>query len=588
MLTQNLSPLEVAACIQRMHLQELLNVHTPPMLLRACLHNTLTTSGVLDLTVVPLDGTADEWQACMLRIMPEACERAFTDIKLHPCTPWMLQDAAETTAEPESPESEASKLFQASTTGIAPTLPEMNHLSDVAARAFIYAARQIGSLQAFTRTILQSVKADTPATAVVEQPVCFTPILREMTSVTSLDFSTSTYKHSQPGYVSSIISSLPQLQAITLPVFNEAGVAPRHPRRENPEKTAASELALIQPESDSCKSDFRALPIALRSLPSLQSLVLLLSRSNSYIASLVGGLAGRNEHGTVVGDGCRVSLTRLEFIPADESYFSGSGPGSERLGPLTAFQVMSGASRFSELQQLALHVVPFDRSEPDTVYDVEYRLGQLAGLTALTKLDITYDTYKGMFARILRGGTSMVFDFLAELARAFSPLQDLKELRFFCPCGQVRPAEFAIDGFTPENTAQLEKFKEFAKPLDDLVVRGIDGDATYPFARVLKGVQSIQSIRIVDMHHEFSGCQFRNAEMARQLENLQHLTELELDLSQRFPEDCSEGMAASLRSMKHLKKLSIKQEWPAKGHSLLVQAATMTALQVRDLSSLID
>lgn len=640
-----------------MYLQELLNIYTPLPLLRACLHNNLVTSGVLDLTVVPLDTAADAWHACMMRIMTEACAMPFTDIKMHPATPSMLKAAADqqqgtwqswgaASSQPFSPSTPTQQpavqepinpqplaqqppdqhlakqepRAQQPPGGTSPAVPvqrvpqsidtwpstsatsSISHLTAAVQGASIHCpttpdvqthiaesaeAEEPSLLPVYMATALLPPAASSVAVRCLDYPdqFEFKPILRSLPSVTSLDFSASSHKHAQPQYISNIIAALPALQAVTLPVFNESGVAPRFrgnaPRTSGRDPMHEYQAVFNPPSSEGFTAGLEALAESLSGLQSLQSLVMLLSDSDSYIARIVNVLADSADSA-----GVRSSVTRLEFIPADDTYFMSWGDNFHRLMHHTACDVLEAVSRFYQLRQLAVHVVPLDRSEPDVVADFPEYLGQFSGLTALTKLDISYDTLEGMFALIFRATSSQsVFAFLEALATTLQPLQSLKVLQFMCPAGQLRPAEYDVHLIGPENTARLEKFKTFACRLDAVVVRGRDGDATYPFASILKGVRSIQSVHIVDtlQEYEFEGCQFRSAQIATEIQNLHFLTELVLDLSHEFPEDCCAGLAESLRNLQHLRKLSITQRWPAPDHSLLLPAAGMTALQVRSM-----
>lgn len=467
----------------------------------------------------------------------------------------------------------------------------------------------------------------------------FQPILKSMQSVTSLGFSPDPHRTAEPRYVASILSMLPALQAVTLPVFKDSAAtthitqrtracssmrtelhsldnltaeissqgqgfgcqgvgsdgissqgisamhathAPEHASRSlpldeslctsrsghryEPLRSNSLEETLCEPDTawrSTFTEDVEALGLCLRSLRSLDSLVVQLYGSDAYVFSLVKVLfdVDSADCDTAESPGLRTcTLTRLEFVPAAENYYSPWGDDSQRLRHSTSCDVLCAVARLSTLQHLAVQVLPIDRSDPHVVSDVPKYLGQLSGLTALTKLDISYDTTEGMFSLIFHAPSSQsVFAFLETLATTLEPLRSLRVLHFVCPSGQLRPAEYDVHLMGPVNTARLDKFRQFALGLEDVLVRGKDGDVVYPFARILEGVPAIRTVQLVDEVEEYAGCQLRSREIAFELRNLQFLTELRLHLSSKLPTECAVALAESLCFLQHLKRLYIEQ-----------------------------
>ena len=540
MLAQRLNELDLATCIQRMHLHELLSASVPLPLLRACLHNSLATSGFLDVSAVQLHSDQNASGACgvscMQRIMAEACMMPFSTLKLCPCAP-----------EPLCLRMHAT------------------HASD---------GQKQGTKKRKRRQTTHAVEGTDAEGG--EDRNDFRPILKPMQSVTALDFSAAYSTCGEPVYVRGILAMLPALQAVTLPVFKkdvadhssgeDSSVDVSEYDGSNPE-LFVQQLLRPQQLSRPCKftEDIEALGVSLRGMKALESVVVLLEGSNGYLSSLVSRMVSVASADCATAESAVPSgfaLTRLEFRPTGEMYHHPVDGNSHRVWHSTARDVLRAVARLRTLRHLAVPVVPCIRCNPHVVSDVPEYLGQLSGLTALTKLDITYDTSMGPFALIFYAPSNQsVFSFLETLAKTLVPLRSLRVLNFVCPQGQLRPAEYDARLMGPVNKARLEKFKQFVLGLDDVIVRGIDGDALYPFAGVLEGVEAIQNVTIIDKVEQFDGCQFRSREIARSLRNLQFLTELRLHLSHEIPDSCVRGLAESVRCLQHLKTLYLEQAW---------------------------
>lgn len=133
----------------------------------------------------------------------------------------------------------------------------------------------------------------------------------------------------------------------------------------------------------------------------------------------------------------------------------------------------------------SVHVVPEERFCPSVLVDVPKYLGRFTWLPALAHLDVLYDTdvHYDSLSIFRHHSSQSLAVFLRVLARTLQPLQNLKVLKFVCPTGELWPTECHVRSMEQERRAQQETFRNFATSLDDVDVRGIDGEALYPFAK---------------------------------------------------------------------------------------------------------
>lgn len=556
LLTEHLNEIELAICLQNMVLGDFINDATPTTFLHEFLNDSLRSSGTLDLTVVP---HANSWSSCMARVLKAASRAPFRHLKMYARSLVMPPEASYSCSWCSQ-----ADLFPSENPHKIRRISNMDDVKAISSR----------------KRHVRELNEDAPDTARqwlsgfmnekarkeygIHEHGNNAPLplrlseLKSLSSIVSLDLTTEAYRLAVPQIHNIVLSMLPALQAVTMPVL--AGPS-SHPRASalfsNPYIDPVHQERAID---EMVCTDVVDLAHSLASLDSLQSLTLRLTCPNRGCMTLFRRLCQAQMRMTT---DLVHSLTRLRFISFDADCSEDASPQSCKLKANEALELVQHIAKFQGLQSLSLQMVPGIRDWPDVVEDIPEYLRHISSLTGLTCLSIYYDVAATARRTLIfqqAPSSRSVFAFLEKLARALEPLKGLKVLHFLCDAGITRPAEYDVHHITQNIEARLQVFRAFARRLDEVVVRGFDGDTTYPFAHLFRDVQSIKQVEICDVPESMPhlGCQFRSPEMARDLQNLQSLTELRLTLSKDLPKDCFEALGVSIATLKHLRKLYIE------------------------------
>lgn len=302
---------------------------------------------------------------------------------------------------------------------------------------------------------------------------------------------------------------------------------------------------------------------ALCSLSALYSVVIPVSKCTSGVATLCQEL----------GSGCN-RLTRLEFDPLVCGI--GEPLDAYRLSTVTANLLMQGVVAFSA--SLRVLKLPLSASKkgphfPSGMHsDVHVLCNHVSNLTALTYLDVVYDAYEWRNSCPTFGNR-----LLCMLSTLVDQLRSLRVLRFVCQNIQFCPSDTSVDDHMPLVRESFER-------LEEVDIRGEDGDLLFPLSRLLQGVEAIKSVHVIDQENaETLGGVIRdsNSHCVENLHLLSSLKELNLEMSSDFPVSCRNSLAESVGKLSHLRKLCIRQRcfWPNASESLLAKVASMSELQ---------
>lgn len=242
------------------------------------------------------------------------------------------------------------------------------------------------------------------------------------------------------------------------------------------------------------------------------------------------------------------------------------------------FRTMISFVSFWELRQLVLPLRPQDHRRPDVAADFQMP-NAVAVLTTIEELSIVYDVEEQH--TVIQSATAAV-DFLKQLANLLQPLQNLKVLKMVCSKGVFGLAEYELYEAVEQGISVL---KGFIEKLDEVVVRGVDGDIFYPFARKFEGVRVIKSMEVIDQASKDEDSKVNNAAMISDCKCLQSVTALRLRAGRlnqgQHPDD---QVVTSLKdlvgSLLGLRQVSISQSESTGVHQcLLIHALVLPELR---------